>query len=384
MAQFDEALCARAEGDVTKYKEHLRKAFEFERTAAEFAANTACAEPTRSVLLRSAATLAFDCGEVAEAERLVNIGLDGEPPEDIKDDLLNIRKQIPRRQLRHGVSSITDVEVPTFAETAPASVKGGEDPGQRLKRVRERLGLRYRDVEQASIRIAERHNNDEFVVALSRLSGIENEGTIPTVYRLYALCAIYRLDLNDVLSWYGVDIARLPADAVQISLPETHPLSFAPAGHATVNFPLALDPGIDLRRTSYLSNMVQRWGRLPLTLLEGLDLRNHKYALVGSEDRWMYPLIQPGSLVLVDEKDRQVLKGGWSTGFDRPVYFVEHRNGYECSWCRLEGNNLVLEPYSASEFEAKHFRYPEEMDIVGRVTGVAMRLETPKPRRLRG
>src|SRR6266581_6833518 len=79
-----------------------------------------------------------------------------------------------------------------------------EEAGQKLKRTRERLNLRYRDVEEASNQIAARHNNDEFVIALSRLSDIENKGTVPTIYRLYSLCAIYRLDFDEVMNWYGV------------------------------------------------------------------------------------------------------------------------------------------------------------------------------------
>ena len=46
-----------------------------------------------------------------------------------------------------------------------------EEAGQKLKRIRERLGLKYRDVEEASTRIAEANQNDKFVVALSRLAG---------------------------------------------------------------------------------------------------------------------------------------------------------------------------------------------------------------------
>ncbi len=65
-----------------------------------------------------------------------------------------------------------------------------EDAGQKLKRIRERLRLKYRDVEEASARIAEANQNDEFIVALSRLSDIENKGTNPGMYRLYSLCAI--------------------------------------------------------------------------------------------------------------------------------------------------------------------------------------------------
>jgi len=88
-----------------------------------------------------------------------------------------------------------------------------EEAGQKLKRARERLNLRYRDVEEASNQIATRHNNDEFVIALSRLSDIENKGTVPTIYRLYSLCTIYRLDVNEVLDWYGVNVATMAADA---------------------------------------------------------------------------------------------------------------------------------------------------------------------------
>ena len=80
-----------------------------------------------------------------------------------------------------------------------------EEPGQKLKRMRERLNLRYRDVEEASQKIAEIRGSDEFAIVLSRLADIENKGTVPTIFRLYSLCAIYRLDPVEVLEWYGVD-----------------------------------------------------------------------------------------------------------------------------------------------------------------------------------
>jgi hypothetical protein len=39
---------------------------------------------------------------------------------------------------------------------------------------------------------------------LSRLADIENRDTVASIYRLYTLCAIYRLDFDEVLEWYGV------------------------------------------------------------------------------------------------------------------------------------------------------------------------------------
>src|SRR2546423_9968542 len=118
-----------------------------------------------------------------------------------------------------------------------------EEAGQKLKRARERLNLRYREVEEASIQIANRHKNDEFIIALSRLSDIENKGTVPTIYRLYSLCAIYRLNVSEALRWYGVDPAGLTADSAAIQLAHTHVVGLAD-GQSDVHLPVALDPGL--------------------------------------------------------------------------------------------------------------------------------------------
>jgi transcriptional regulator with XRE-family HTH domain len=154
-----------------------------------------------------------------------------------------------------------------------------EEAGQKLKRVRERLNLRYRDVEEASNQIAARHNNDEFSIALSRLSDIENKGTVPTIYRLYSLCTIYRLDVNEVMDWYGVNIATLASDAAAIHMERTHLIGFRVHGYGETQIPLSLDPGIDLRRTTFLSRVIQRWGRLPLALLNSLDVKSYTMPL---------------------------------------------------------------------------------------------------------
>jgi len=256
-----------------------------------------------------------------------------------------------------------------------------EEPGQRLRRARERLNLRYREVEEASLQIAERHKSDEFVIALSRLSDIENKGTVPTIYRLYSLCAIYRLDMNEVLSWYGVDPAGLPADAAQIELQRTHPIGFETNGRGEVSLPLALDPGIDLRKTTYLSRMIQRWGKLPLVLMNGLEVQKNRYAFIGSDDWSMYPLIQPGSLVVIDESRRKIVNSGWANEFERPIYFFEHRKGYACGWCTLNENQLVIQPHPASMCHPEVYSFPDQIEVVGQVTSVAMHLDQAKRRR---
>src|SRR5690349_24371921 len=114
-----------------------------------------------------------------------------------------------------------------------------DHPGAKLKRVREKLELTYRDVERASQELAALHNNDEYAIALSRLADIENKGTVPTIYRLYSLCAIYRLDFQDALQWYGVSVEMLPTDALRIPHPETHPMQFRSPAAVSVPEPVA-------------------------------------------------------------------------------------------------------------------------------------------------
>jgi transcriptional regulator with XRE-family HTH domain len=258
-----------------------------------------------------------------------------------------------------------------------------KDPGQNLKRARERLNLRYRDVEQASIRIAEARQNDDFAIALSRLSDIENKGTVPTIYRLYSLCAIYRLDIAEVLEWYGVDLAVLPADAAALPLESTHLLGFGPGIHGQVQVPLVVDPGVDLSKTSYLSRAIQRWGKLPLSLLNAVDLKHHRYAFIGSEDWSMYPILQPGALVLIDESRRKIVSSDWTSEFERPIYFLEHRSGCAVGWCTLNGNQLVLQPHPASQSAPVVYAYPSEIDVIGQVSGVAMLLDRQRSHRTR-
>ncbi|HAX43209.1 MAG TPA: helix-turn-helix transcriptional regulator [Bryobacteraceae bacterium] len=257
-----------------------------------------------------------------------------------------------------------------------------EPAGQKLKRARERMGLRYRDVEEYSQRLADRRKNSEFSIAISRLSDIENRGVVPTIYKLYSLCTIYRLDFPEVLRWYGVNLPDLPGDALHVQQPErTHLLGLSPetAGpEAHIQVPLSLDPGIDLSRTTFLSRFIQSWGVLPLMLVGRLDLRNHRYGFLGLDDWWMHPLLAPGSLVLIDESRRKVEKTGWTGEADRPIYFLEHRDGWICSWASQMGETLVAMPHPASELEPRVFRFPEEIEVVGRVAGVAHRLDFTK------
>lgn len=88
----------------------------------------------------------------------------------------------------------------------------------------------------------------------------------------------------------------------------------------------------------------------------------------------MYPFIRPGSFVRIDPRQKKIPPVNWHTDFDRPVFFVELRESYICSWCEMHNGQLILIPSQQSQRRAQHARYPIDATIVGRVTAVAMTL----------
>lgn len=97
------AFTAKLRGDLERADLLFRQAFEKESSAATLVASDLNAEPTRSVLHRSAASLAIDCGEFQAADCLIATALSGNPPQEIADELkdlfirINLRRYFERR-----------------------------------------------------------------------------------------------------------------------------------------------------------------------------------------------------------------------------------------------------------------------------------------------
>src|SRR5260221_8056397 len=162
-------------------------------------------------------------------------------------------------------------------------------------------------------------------------------------------------------------------------LPNGHLTTFRPAGenHA-VRFPVHFNLGSSLNGTDLLSRMVELWGEIPIALIRNLDLKHSTYGLFGFKDFMMYPFLKPGTFVQIDGGSTKVQKGIWRTQFDRPIYFVElHDDEYTCSWCELDGRELRLIPHPCSPCATRFLPFPDEAEIVGRVTGIAMQLSSP-------
>jgi transcriptional regulator with XRE-family HTH domain len=245
--------------------------------------------------------------------------------------------------------------------------------GQSLRLLREQLGLTMRDVETASAAIATRHKSDEFAIPPSRLSDIETKGVVPSIYRIYSLSVIYRRDARELLSFFGVDLNKTAED-LHLSLPPKSHIADALQSSMATNIPVRMDPSFDFRFTMNMGRVVEKWGIVPLAYLAQFANRRYTYGYIGSEDFTMYPILPPGTFIQIDETKNRVIEGAWRSEYERPIYFIETRDGYTCSWCSMQKDGLVLQSHPLSPVPVRVLKHPQEAEVIGQVVGVAMRL----------
>lgn len=244
--------------------------------------------------------------------------------------------------------------------------------GERLRALREKLGFTLKDVEEASWRLVRERNNPRYSLPQSGLSHIESKGIVPNIYKLEALAIIYGRAMSELLGWYGVGQQHSECGA---KAPKTNLLSAL--GEQNCSLPLRLDPMFDQTKTSYIRRMIQEWGIRPIAALASLPQREFTYGYVGTEDYTLYPLILPGSFVQIDPKLTDVETGPWTSDLERPVYFLETRDSYICGWCALiSSKEIQVQPHALSGLQARNYRLPNEIEIVGRVVGIAMKLRS--------
>jgi len=255
------------------------------------------------------------------------------------------------------------------------------EPGERLKQIRTRLGITTREVALFSRSVAEAESNNEFLVSGPWLTQIENErSALPSIYKLFTLASIYGLSYSNLLSLYGVDIAKVNAFHAHMPISKTHLAEFeSAASPATLELPVRFDAGLNMNQTNLLSRMIETWGRVPLGFVQHLDLRHRLYGFVGLEDFTLYPLLKPGSFVEIDPELRNPKPRPARSEFDRPIFFVDLRAEYACSWCEVIDDKLLLIAHPLSPVKTRAFAYPKAAEIIGQVTGVAMRVGVSLP-----
>jgi transcriptional regulator with XRE-family HTH domain len=244
-------------------------------------------------------------------------------------------------------------------------------PGLRLRQARERLGLTYREVEKASVELAARRGRPDFILHISRLADIENRNVVPSIYKLYSVSVIYHLSVAEISGWYDAPFPETFQDGICFPSPRTHLREFRsslriPTLHAEPQKPQVTD---------LLKELPAAFGGLPRSDRSGGG--RYRYGYIGVSDRRMMPILRPGSVVLVDTAHCWIEEADWNNEYDRPIYFVELREGYRCGWFHKTKTQLHMQPHPLSRCAPESWRTPEDAELVGKVVGVSTYLNEP-------
>ncbi|MCU1255623.1 MAG: hypothetical protein JWM83_1922 [Candidatus Angelobacter sp.] len=244
------------------------------------------------------------------------------------------------------------------------------DGGAGLRKIREELGITLREARASSLKIAGELGNPHYCLSLSRLSEIENKGVLPNIYRLYTLSRIYRRSIHDLLQLYGLPAGGQITGDLLPGMRNTHVLPSMPSFDPPDSLGQAQggcgDETIEigrLRTTGQFGQFLEEW-----------RCKDETYGYVGDADYTMYPIISPGSVVKIDRRKDRVAKGPWKHEHERPIYFVELRDGFACCWCDLQGSYILLQPHPLSPRSPRLARHPQDAEVLGQVVAVAMRV----------
>jgi transcriptional regulator with XRE-family HTH domain len=253
-------------------------------------------------------------------------------------------------------------------------------PGAKLKRLRESLGLTLRDVEEHTERMAREKKHPDLAVSRTWLTDIENGVHVPSIFKMYGLSAVYGRSWTYLNSLFNLRMSDLAKDQAIYGVPKTRLLSKPAEEPDTVVLPLRFRQEETLAETNLLAKLAVVWGDIPVELARLLSPDESLYGLVGLDDDTMGDIVRPGSFVQIDVNQRKVLDGPWATERDRPIYFTEVRDdGYVCCWCEIHGKELWLVPHPKSGRPIRRFENGRGAEIVGQVTGLAMRIaSTPR------
>jgi transcriptional regulator with XRE-family HTH domain len=245
-------------------------------------------------------------------------------------------------------------------------------PGLRLRQIRENMGLTYRDVEKASYEIAVKRGRPDFILHISRLADIQNRNVVPSLHKLYSLATILHLDPLDISGWYEAPFRQTLPDSASFPPPRTHlgeiMLPRAPSGSDGTGFEL---------QTTELLQSRPEGTTVPWPRVQDPSTGRFRYGYIGLSDRRMVPLLRPGSTVLIDTSLRRIEDTFWSSEYDRPMYFVEIRDGYRCGWFQKDKSRLIMQPHTLSRCAPEVWQTPDEAEIVGKVIGVVTYLDEP-------
>lgn len=146
MRAAEQATVARQDGDLERADELVQQALAHEREAAYLLLDERDKEPSRSVLFRSAASLALDCEKWSEAEKLAKVGLDGNPPEQIAEELNDVLERVYKLRRSRDVETMPGSKKQASATHVARSPRERRWPRKESNKQRRNAALKFWDL----------------------------------------------------------------------------------------------------------------------------------------------------------------------------------------------------------------------------------------------
>ncbi|HTU45313.1 MAG TPA: hypothetical protein VMF91_09635 [Bryobacteraceae bacterium] len=203
---------------------------------------------------------------------------------------------------------------------------------------------------------------------------IENDQSTPSIYKLFTLSVVYGCSLKEIISLY-LNLEQPEYYHLKLQHQMTHPVSLEGERLKESKFQVHFRTGANKENGAACVPVSEIWADLPTGVIHHLNQRSSvRYGLIGMQDYTMHPLIGPGSIVQIEEQHKLSAPAVYTNELERPIYFIETRSGFFCSWCEIWKNKLLSVPHPLSPVRVREFNYPGEAEVVGRVTAVATRL----------
>jgi transcriptional regulator with XRE-family HTH domain len=237
--------------------------------------------------------------------------------------------------------------------------------GSTLREIRQQWRLSLREVEQRTRRTAQERGDLSYRISSSWLGRLESDEHELTVNKLIALAEIYSIPADQFIrSIYPGK--EQPLILNQLSSP-----------HAT----MLLTGGSRNSQTKRSRPRTPFPDQSPdeTTLLPTEDASSrtpYRFGIIGKLDLTLNPMIPAGSIVQIDTRKREIsAKKDWTHEFQRPIYLLKVEDKYFCGWCELDKDSqwLTLIPHPLSSASSQRYRYPTEVENIGRIMSVVIR-----------
>jgi transcriptional regulator with XRE-family HTH domain len=242
-----------------------------------------------------------------------------------------------------------------------------EGIGRILRTIRQQWKLSLREVEERSLRFAQEKGNQSYQISASWLDRLEREQHELTVNKLIVLAEIYNLPPEQLLRSVYTGNPQ-PGLLRQLSSPNATMLLTEGPLEDRARYLLQDTLGPDQPPTDETTLLASENGPSPTPYRRGI---------IGKRDLTLDPMIPAGSIVQIDTRQRAISsRKNWTHEFQRPIYFLMTREGYVCGWCELDRASdwLTLIPHPLSPASSRRWKYRTEIENLGRVIVVAIRL----------